>query len=117
MKQVVMLAMIILCSCQKSLQLVSASSFDLSNRKKPNVIIVLVDDIGFEVPTVDGGESYQTPCIDELAGKSLRFTQAYSCPLCSPSRIELLTGKYNFRNYTHWGTLDTSQKTLANLMR
>jgi len=47
----------------------------------------------------------------------MRFTQCYALPLCSPSRIELITGKYNFRNYTQWGRLDTTQKTFANMLQ
>lgn len=76
-----------------------------------------MDDIGYEVPTIDGGGSYHTPNIDALAAKSIRFTQCYSCPLCSPSRVEMITGKYNFRNYETWGDLDPSNKTIGNLMK
>ncbi len=82
----------------------------------PNIILILADDVGYEVPTYTGGESYSTPNIDRLAQNSMQFTQCQSAPLCSPSRFMILTGKYNFRNYSIWGTLDTSQFTIANLL-
>lgn len=81
----------------------------------PNVIFILADDIGYEIPTCDGGQSYQTPNIDALAANGMRFTQCQAAPLCSPSRFMILTGKYNFRNYSHWGIMDTSQRTIANM--
>ncbi len=52
-----------------------------------------------------------------LAANGLQLSQVYSCPLCSPSRVEILTGKYNFRNYTRWGTLDKSNCTIANVLK
>ena len=77
----------------------------------PNIIFILGDDIGYEIPTCDGGQSYQTPNIDMMAKEGMRFTQCHASPLCSPSRFMLLTGKYNFRNYITWGNMDQNQKT------
>jgi len=105
-------------SCQKvtSLNKAPVSSQDTNQLSgKPNIIFILADDCGFEIPTCNGGGSYSTPNIDLLSKSGMRFTQCYSLPLCSPSRIELITGKYNFRNYTLWGTLNTSEKTFANM--
>src|SRR5215467_8651789 len=65
----------------------------------PNIIIFLGDDIGYEIPGTDGGESYNTPNTDLMAQSGMRFTHCYAAPTCSPSRFMLLTGKYNFRNY------------------
>jgi arylsulfatase A len=84
---------------------------------KPNVIVLLADDIGYEVPTCDGGQSYSTPNIDGLAAGGMLFTQCHASPLCSPSRVMLLTGEYSFRNYTNWGQLSSAQKTFANLFK
>lgn len=80
-----------------------------------NVIFILGDDVGYEVPTCDGGQSYSTPNIDFMAANGVLFTQAHAAPLCSPSRFMLLTGKYNFRNYTNWGNMDLGQKTIGNM--
>lgn len=83
---------------------------------KYNIVLIVADDVGYEIPTIDGGESYSTPNIDMLANLGMRFTQCYASPMCSPSRFMLLTGKYNFRNYTKWGIMDRSQRTLANML-
>src|SRR5687768_15714090 len=84
--------------------------------KKPNIILILADDIGYEVPTYTGGQSYSTPAIDALAKNGIQFSQCHVCPTCTPTRVELLTGKYNFRNYTGWGNMDPTQKTIANML-
>lgn len=83
----------------------------------PNILLLVADDVGYEVPTYTGGESYQTPHIDSLAWAGRQFTDANSCPNCSPSRQSFLTGKYNNQNYTTWGTLDRTQKTIANMLK
>ena len=90
---------------------------DTPHPVKLNVIFVLADDIGYEIPTYTGGQSYQTPNLDFMAANGTQFTQCYGSPLCSPSRFMLLTGKYNYRNYTVWGTMDQSQRTFANIFK
>src|SRR5574337_1064110 len=84
----------------------AANSQNLSQAAvaKPNIILILGDDVGYEIPTVNGGQSYVTRTIDSMAAVGMRFTQMRTTPLCSPSRFELLTGKYNFRNYSLWGS-------------
>ena len=63
--------------------------------KKPNVIVIYVDDVGWVDLESYGSEFYETPNIDSLLSQGLRFTQAYSnAPLCSPSRIGLLSGRH-----------------------
>jgi arylsulfatase A len=84
---------------------------------KPNIIFILADDIGYEIPTYTGGQSHSTPNLDFLAASGTQFTQAHASPLCSPSRFMLMTGKYNFRNYFRWGVLGSDQRTLANLAK
>jgi arylsulfatase A len=76
----------------------------------PNIIFVLADDMGYEMPTFDGGSSYNTTHLDSLAANSMVFNQCHGTPLCSPSRVELLSGLYNFRNYLTygWGHYDGS---------
>ena len=70
---------------------------------RPNVILILVDDFGRETIGALGGESYQTPNIDQLAADGITFEVCYATPMCSPTRNMLLSGQYNFRNYTAWG--------------
>ena len=63
---------------------------------KPNVILILADDVGLGDIGCSGG-AFKTPRIDALAQSGVRFTQCYSTPLCGPSRCQLLTGRYPFR--------------------
>ena len=85
--------------------------------KRPNILLVLIDDLGFEAVGAYGGASYETPNIDRLAADGVRFAHAYSTPLCAPSRLKLLTGRYNSRNYTEWGVLPPDEVTVANLLQ
>jgi arylsulfatase A len=84
---------------------------------KPNVIVILADDIGYECYGVYGSAFYSTPNIDKLASTGARFTQAYSQPLCTPSRVKIMTGRYNFRNYVTFGRLDLEQPTFAKMVK
>ena len=93
------------------------SNRSIASPQRPNIIVILADDIGFEIPTYSGGQSYSTPNLDAMAQGGMQFSQCNASPLCSPSRFMLLTGKYNFRNYTQWGVMDTTQRTIANMMR
>ena len=63
-------------------------------QRKPNVVLVLIDDLGWKDLGCYGGAHFETPVIDRLARDGLRFTQAYAnCPVCSPTRAALMTGK------------------------
>ena len=85
--------------------------------RKPNVVLILIDDFGYECVTADGGESYQTPVMDRLAATGVRFEQCHVQPLCTPTRVALMTGLGNKWNYTRFGHLDPSQTTFANLFK
>ncbi len=84
---------------------------------KPNVIVIMADDIGFECYSGYGSEFYSTPNIDKLAATGAKFTQAYSQPLCTPSRVKIMTGRYNIRNYTSFGRLDLTQPTFGKMVK
>lgn len=75
--------------------IVSAS---LHAADKPNVILFLVDDMGWMDSGVYGSQYYETPRMDAFASKAMRFTNAYAQPLCSPTRCSLLTGQYSARH-------------------
>ncbi len=67
-------------------------------QRKPNVLLVLMDDLGWKDFGCYGSEYYETPHIDALAAKSVRFERFYAaCPVCSPTRASILTGKYPTR--------------------
>lgn len=85
--------------------------------RKPNVVLILIDDFGYECVTADGGESYKTPVMDKLAATGVRFEQCHVQPLCTPTRVQLMTGLSNRRNYTHFGHLDPTQRTFGNVLK
>ena len=69
-----------------------------------NVVFVLIDDMGWTDAAVFGSPFYQTPHLDRLAAESIRFTNGYAaCPVCSPTRASILTGKHPARlHQTDW---------------
>ena len=85
--------------------------------EKPNVILIMADDISWEAFGCYGAEDYQTPNIDALAANGIRFAHCYSTPICTPSRVKLMTGQYNFRNYTHFGYLNPKDRTFGHVLQ
>ncbi len=73
-------------------------------RKRLNFVFMLIDDMGWTDAGCYGSTFYETPNIDNLAAEGMRFTNAYAaCPVCSPTRASILTGKYPARiNLTDW---------------
>ncbi|MBK8035913.1 MAG: sulfatase-like hydrolase/transferase [Verrucomicrobiaceae bacterium] len=77
------------------------SSFAILNSSfsaQPNIVLFLVDDMGWMDSGVYGSKYYETPNIDRFATRAMRFTNAYSQPLCSPTRASILTGQYTARH-------------------
>lgn len=89
----------------------------LAASPRPNIVLILADDLGYETIGANGGQSYATPHLDALAGTGVRFRHAYAQPVCTPTRTQLMTGKYNIRNYDAFGILIPGQVTFANLLR
>ena len=81
----------------------SATAVTLS-AERPNVILILIDDMGWTDLACQGSRFYETPHIDRLAASGMRFTQGYSaCTVCSPTRAAVLTGMYPARlHITDW---------------
>ncbi|MDI9583346.1 MAG: sulfatase-like hydrolase/transferase [Acidobacteriota bacterium] len=66
--------------------------------RKPNIIVILADDLGYGELSVQGCQDIPTPNIDSIAAAGVRFTDGYvSCPVCAPTRAGLLTGRYQQR--------------------
>jgi arylsulfatase A-like enzyme len=80
------------------LALVCTALLRAQGATRPNVVVFLVDDMGWMDCGVYGSKYYQTPNIDRFATRAMRFTDAYAQPLCSPTRASLLTGKYSARH-------------------
>ncbi len=91
-------------------------ALSLSGRT-PNIVLIMVDDMGWECLSPYGGEDYQTPNIDRLAKEGVVFDHCFSTPLCTPSRVKLMTGKYNFRNYTYFGYLNPEERTFGHMLQ
>ncbi|NNE93612.1 MAG: sulfatase-like hydrolase/transferase, partial [Verrucomicrobiales bacterium] len=88
--------------------------------EKPNIVLIFADDVGREVLGCYGGTSYKTPHLDALAAGGMRFTHAYAMPVCHPSRVCILTGKYPARmGNPRWGDFarDQEDKTFAHLLK
>jgi arylsulfatase A-like enzyme len=96
---------------------VIALASDLFAADRPNIVLILADDLGYETVGCYGGESYGTPNIDRLAAEGIRFDRAYAMPLCTNTRIQLMTGKYNTRNWKAFGILDPNERTFGHLMK
>jgi arylsulfatase A-like enzyme len=105
-----------------------------SSRRPPNILFILIDDLGQRDLGVYGSTFYETPVLDRLAREGMRFTDAYAaCPVCSPTRASILTGQYparvgitNFIGGNAWGrligapyltALPTSHVTVAQALR
>ncbi|MEM1225482.1 MAG: sulfatase-like hydrolase/transferase [Planctomycetota bacterium] len=87
--------------------------------ERPNILFILADDVGQEVLGCYGGQSYPTPHLNQLAGEGLQFHNAFSMPVCHPTRLTLMTGRYPFRHgRVTWGDFPKTAegKTWANLV-
>jgi arylsulfatase A-like enzyme len=94
---------------------------------RPNVVVILADDLGYGSLAASGGPALRTPNLDRLAREGRRFTQAYApSPICSPSRYALLTGRYYWRTSLQAGEvlfadaplhIETTRPTRASLLR
>lgn len=83
---------------------VSAARSAESVSQRPNFVFFLVDDLGYKDLGCYGSSFYETPNLDRFAASAMRFTDAYtSCPVCSPTRASIMTGKYPARlDITDW---------------
>ncbi|MBU2880334.1 MULTISPECIES: sulfatase-like hydrolase/transferase [Aliiglaciecola] len=85
--------------------------------KQPNIVLILADDMGYECLSANGCAGYNTPVLDELAAQGVRFEHAFANPKCTQSRVKLMTGLYNLRNYKRFAKLDRSQTTFAHYLK
>ncbi len=73
-------------------------------KKNPNVLLIVADDLGYTDLSIYGSSFYETPVLDQLGKDGIRFTNGYAtCPVCSPSRSSIQTGKYPVKSgITDW---------------
>ena len=86
---------------------------------RPNIVLIMADDVGCEPIGAYGGERWKTPHIDALAKSGMRFDYCFAMPVCHPTRTTLLTGKYPFRLKSRWGSFPKSEEkhTLAQVLK
>ena len=81
-----------------ALLLAPLAALDAADEHKPNVIVILADDLGWADLSCYGSTFHESPNLDKLAAQGMRFTQAYSSsPYCSPSRAAIMTGRHPAR--------------------
>ena len=87
----------------------------VSDVNDPNIVVIMADDAGYEVFSPYGSTQYSTPRLSEIASQGARFDNAFAKPLCTPSRIAIMTGKSNVRSYNDWITMARSTYTFGDL--
>ncbi len=103
------------------------AAIPLLGAKKPNIICILVDDLGYSDLSSFGGKDIRTPAIDKLMGAGMRFDQFYAnCTVCTPTRASLMTGRYpdlvgapgviRQNKESNWGFFRPTGPTLPELM-
>jgi len=101
---------------------------DRADARKPNIVLILVDDLGYGDLSSYGAKDLKTPNIDSLVAAGIRFDNFYAnCPVCSPTRAAILTGKYPdlvgvpgvIRTHitNNWGHLGTRATLLPELLK
>ncbi len=83
----------------------STSDKNASNDEKPNIILVMIDNVGFPEIGINGNDLVRTPNLDRFASKGIQFARFYSNPMCAPTRASLMTGRYHYRT----GVIHTSR--------
>jgi len=85
-------------SCLGALSLAVPNCAVASTRKKPNIVFILIDDMGWPDVACYGSKFHETPNIDRLARQGMKFSDAYAaCPVCSPTRASIMAGQYPAR--------------------
>lgn len=85
--------------------------------QKPNIVMIMADDVGYECFGSYGSTQYSTPNLDRMAANGIRFSHAYSQPLCTPSRVKIMTGLSNARNYSAFSILNRDQRTFGHMLQ
>lgn len=90
--------------------------------QRPNVIIIITDDLGYGDLGINGNPHVKTPVIDDFASESIRFNQFYVSPVCAPTRASLMTGRYSLRTgvrdtYNGGAVMAADEFTLAEMLK
>ena len=82
-----------------------------------NVILIMADDSAADNYGCYGNKFFSTPRLDSLARTGAKFNHCYSEPVCTSSRVKIMTGRDGIRNYVQFGTLDKDEVTFGNMMK
>jgi arylsulfatase A len=74
----------------------------IKSANKPNIVLIMSDDQGWGDFELNGNDIIDTPNLNKIASQGVQFERFYACPMCSPTRASLLTGRYNLRCGTSW---------------
>jgi arylsulfatase A-like enzyme len=99
-----------------------ATSSERETRRRPNVVLILTDDQGYGDLSAHDNPYLETPNLDRLHREAVRFERFHVCPVCTPTRASLMTGRYNFRTraidtYLGRAMMDPGEMTVAELLR
>ena len=104
-----------------SLLALALANSSLAHETRPNIIVIIADDMGYGDLGCHGNPIIRTPHLDRFAGQSVQLRNFYVSPVCSPTRASLLTGRYNYRTgvvdtYLGRSLMHADEKTLAELL-
>ena len=85
--------------------------------KKLNVVLIMADDIAYDNLSCYGSDYFKTPRLDKLAETGAKFNHCYSEPVCTPSRVKIMTGRDGIRNYLRFGILDKKEITFGTVLK
>jgi arylsulfatase A len=89
----------------------------VSAAEKMNIVLIMADDSAADNYGCYGSTFFSTPRLDALAASGAKFNHCYSEPVCTPSRVKIMTGRDGIRNYTAFGALDRSETTFGTMMQ
>ena len=95
------------------LLLFALAPFSLGQESAPNVLLVMADDMGVECVGAYGSDSYRTPRLDRMAAEGVLFENAHSMPLCTPTRVQIMSGRSNAATYDRFSILAPGVPTFA----
>ena len=109
-------------SCLIALAATVSACTGFSEIRKPNIVIILADDMGWGDLNLNGNNAIQTPVLNNLAAQSMSFDRFFVCPLSAPTRAEMLTGRYFLRTGVSSVTqgfenMKTDEVTIAEVLK
>jgi len=116
-KQFVVIVVAMLASAQVFASLIPQPEEIAGNDKPLNVILIMADDSAADNYGCYGSTFFKTPTLDGLARTGAKFNHCYSEPVCTSSRVKIMTGRDGIRNYVAFGTLDKSETTFGTMMK